>query len=111
MEFKQTKQAIEKQLGVLRDGNEITEDEHAGISGALSEGEQDLRIEPVQEGDGPVDNQTIESAGGYSEGGEEAGRNLGETSSGAMVEPADAEITLTTPDYENLSNGSSQLFR
>ena len=96
MEFKQTKQAIEKQLGVLRDGNELTEDEHAGISGALSEGEQDLRIEPVQEGDGPVDNQTIESAGGYSEGGEEAGRKLGETSSGAMVEPADAEITLTT---------------
>ena len=95
MKYEQTKQAIEKQLGVLRDGNEITEDEYTGISGALSSGEQDLRAEPVQEGDGPVDNQSIEGVSGDSEGGEEVGRNLGETPSGAMVEEVAPDYTVT----------------
>ena len=83
MKYEQTQQAI---LRGLQDGNEITEDEYGRISGALSGVESDLRTKPPQKGNGPVDNQTIETTGRHREVGEETGRDPLQTS--GAVAPA-----------------------
>ena len=86
MEYKQTQQAIEKNLRGLQDGNQVTEDEYGTIIGALSGVQSNLRSKPLQEGDGPVDNQTIETTGRHREIGEGV--------------PGDDFETSDTPDVE-----------
>ena len=70
MKYEQTQKAIEQNLTGLKNAQEITEDEYGSISGALSGVQPGLRPKPPQEGDGPVDNQTIETVGPDGESGE-----------------------------------------
>ena len=84
MKYEQTQQAI---LRGLQDGNQVTEDEYGRISGALSGVESNLRTKPPKKGDGPVDNQTIETTGRHREVREEIPRDSGTT-------PEEVDATL-----------------
>jgi len=95
MRYEQTQQAIEKNIRGLQDAQEINEDEYGSISGALSGVQPDLRTRAPQKGDGPVDNQTIETTGRHREVREEAGGNPFETS-----ETPDVEIYLRSDRKE-----------
>ena len=86
MKYEQTQKAIEQNLRGLQDAQEITEDEYGSISGALSGVQPDLRSQPPQKGDGPVDNQTIETVGPSSKIGEGIPGDDFETSEGPDVE-------------------------
>ena len=86
MEYKKTQQAIEKNLRGLQDAQEITEDEYGNIVGALSGVQSNLRPKPPQKGDGPVDNQTIETVGPGGESGEGISGDDFETSDTPDVE-------------------------
>ena len=52
--------------------------EFTGILRTLYEGKRNIRTEPVQKGEGVIDNETTETTGPHREGGEGVQRDVGE---------------------------------